>query len=563
MPRKHGITVTPPGHPVRPGASPAINPGFGWPQPGPLNSVRTVRRALPLALATVVLLAGCVPAEPKLDPQTGAGLDAVVAAFRALSADDQLAAIATHDARAERELWRLTGLENALGGADAADQSFAAMQQGLTGTVAALRQPLTLVPAAFTTGQTAADNVDEALGGGMFGQMIGGALLDDAAMENTDGSDQSGSEAVGDDGNANVSSQNGTVSTSLDIHTTYKGVEVTIHTESQVTPCPDPQGKVHAEGTYSLIVEAAGGRGAAQQIQVQDDIVVDDDANQASSEYSYDVGYADSAASGGTRQVDLSVDRNGAVKVHNSMGGATDDFLDDAMKTGAFFAAWMANSLEKAAQKGWESGRCIDLTVAYSDGPSGLDTDQKVDITATPVAKSDGQPAGGTVTATLTSGSTSVSPEGQKVPAAAHFTFTAPSKKDESGTVHLESRSKRGVGKLDATLDTKKHQAYKIVPVTNLAMSGVICDLTQPFDVAGGGLTSHHVPTNENGGTYTLSGSVGGSSWTGKGTYTVTLSQDKKRGTMVIDGTATGHTPAGTITNPAHEVIDLVATDSC
>jgi hypothetical protein len=521
-----------------------------------------VRRALPLALATVVLLAGCVPAEPKLDPQTGEGLDAVVAAFRSLSADDQLAAIATHDARAERELWRLTGIEDALGGADAADQSFAAMQQGLTRVVTELRQPA-FEPASFRSDASSADGVNEALGGGMFGQMIGGSLLDEAGMANTDGSDQAASTDLGGEGHANISSQNGTVSTSMDVHTTYKGVDVTIHTESQITPCPDADGTVHAEGMYSLIVEAAGGRGAAQQIQVQDDIVVDDDAQKASSNYSYDVGYADSAASGGTRQVDLSVDRNGAVKVHNSIGGATDDFLGDAMKTGAFFAAWMANSLEKAAQKGWESGRCIDLTLAYSDGPSGLDTDQKVDITATPVAKSDGRPAGGTVTATLTSGSTSVSPEGQKVPAAAHFTFTAPSKKDESGTVHLESRSKRGVGKVDATLDTKKHQAYKIVPVTNLAMSGVICDLTQPFDVAGGGLTSHHTPSSETAGTYTLSGSVGGSTWTGKGTYTVTLSEEKKSGTMVIDGTATGQTPAGTITNPAHEVIDLVATDSC
>jgi hypothetical protein len=524
--------------------------------------VRNVRRSIPLVLVTVLLLAGCVPAEPKLDPATGEGLDAVVAAFRSLGPDEQLAAIATHDARAERELWRLTGLEDALGGADAADQSFAAMQQGLAGVSTALRQPA-FEPASFLSDVSKADGVDEALGGGMFGQMIGGDLLTQGAMANTDGSDQSASADLGGDGHANVSSQSGTVSSSMDVHTTYKGVEVTIHTESQVTPCPDAEGKVHAEGTYSLIVEAAGGRGAAQQIQVQDDIVVDDNAKKASSEYSYDVGYADAAASGGTRQVDLSVDATGKVKVHNTIGGASDAFLGDALKTGAFFSAWIANSLEKAAQTGWESGRCIDLALTYSDGPTGLDTDQKVDITASPTAKSDGGPAGGTVTAKLTAGTRSISPEGEKVPAAAHFTFIAPSEKDQSGTVQFESRSRRGVGKGQVTLDTKKHQAYKIVPVTNLAMTGVICDLTQPFDVAGGGLTSHHTPTSETGGTYTLSGSVGGSSWTGKGTYTVSLSDDKKTGTMVIDGTATGQTPAGTITNPAHEVIGLVATDSC
>ena len=120
-----------------------------------------------------LLLAGCVPAEPKLDPATGEGLDAVVAAFRSLGPDEQLAAIATHDARAERELWRLTGIEEALGGADAADQSFSAMQQGLAGVSTALRQPA-FEPASFLSDVSKADGVDEAVGGNVEQPVVDG-----------------------------------------------------------------------------------------------------------------------------------------------------------------------------------------------------------------------------------------------------------------------------------------------------------------------------------------------------------------------------------------------------
>ena len=75
-----------------------------------------------------MVLAGCSGAP---DPQTKGGLAALVADFRSQSAEKQLARIASTSSAAERELWRLSGLESELGGADAADEVFAGLQEQL------------------------------------------------------------------------------------------------------------------------------------------------------------------------------------------------------------------------------------------------------------------------------------------------------------------------------------------------------------------------------------------------------------------------------------------------
>ena len=150
----------------------------------------------------------------------------------------------------------------------------------------------------------------------------------------------------------------------------------------------------------------------------------------------------------------------------------------EAIRTAAFFAQWIAASLEKSAQKGWEDGRCIDLQGAYSAGPKGLKPKATVTATLTPIAKMDGAPAGGTVTAELVSGVKAITPEGSKVNAPADFTYTASDKKDEEGTVRFESRSRRGVGILTVTFDTKALQSYFMAGGGgDFYGEGFICDL--------------------------------------------------------------------------------------
>lgn len=40
--------------------------------------------------------------------------------------------------------------------------------------------------------------------------------------------------------------------------------------------------------------------------------------------------------------------------------------------------------------------------------------------------------------------------------------------------------------------------------------TGIVCDFTRPFTLAGGGLTVHFTPTSKDGGTYTYDGQLGG-----------------------------------------------------
>ncbi|MCA0393039.1 MAG: hypothetical protein LCH70_02775, partial [Proteobacteria bacterium] len=108
-----------------------------------------------------------------------------------------------------------------------------------------------------------------------------------------------------------------------------------------------------------------------------------------------------------------------------------------------------------AAQKAWQSGQCIDLQVRSDPAKrTGARPNTAYTLFAEPRAKSDGAPAGGTVTATL-NGASRLNPTG-KVKADAKFDYANPEKKDERASIDLESRSKRGVGKATLEFDTKR-----------------------------------------------------------------------------------------------------------
>jgi len=515
-----------------------------------------VRRPLALASAAVVLLlAGCVPSEPTLNPDTGEGLDAVVQHFESLNADEQLAAIATSDARAEREFWKISGIDDALGGEKAADQVFGEMQTALgsiADTVTSDAGTVTFAPASFR------DGFDDALGAGTFTNMLTSGAAGEAGVNLTDGSDVSGSKELGDGIKITVSSSGGLITVVIDIDAKFTGVQLKSKTKSVFNPCPDSSGKVRAEGTSSLFVTGPDGRGMAQEISITDDIEVNDDAKKASSNYTYTVEYSTTSPGGSTNAVAVSVGPDGT-QVENAVGNGS-SVADDAIKTGAFYASWIAGALEKAAEKGWSDGRCIKLDISSSDGPTGLEPDSKVTITASPTAKGDGQPAGGTVKATL-KGNKAISPDGEKVKANATFTYTAPHEKDDSGTVHFEARSKRGVGLADVRYDTNRNKAFLIEGGGgDLGFSGQTCDISKPFSISGTGLTLSFTPKGLTAGSYTISG-FAGATWSGGGSYDITLKD--KGGSMTTNGKHTVTSPVGSFTKAGKMNFTLTPIKKC
>ncbi len=67
---------------------------------------------------------------------------------------------------------------------------------------------------------------------------------------------------------------------------------------------------------------------------------------------------------------------------------------------------------------------------------------------------------------------------------------------------------------------------------------GKICDITKPFSLsgsmAGSNLTAEMTPTGATAGKAILSGNMGGTKWSSKGTYTVQLDQDGQTGTLLM-----------------------------
>ena len=143
------------------------------------------------------------------------------------------------------------------------------------------------------------------------------------------------------------------------------------------------------------------------------------------------------------------------------------------------------DSVVKAAEKAWSSGRCVELKVTPSDGPEDLEPAAVVTTIAEPRSKIDGTPTGGKVTATLTSGGDSVDPNGSPVQADANATYTAPDEPDKSGTVAYESRSKRGVGKAELVFKTGAPASYRIAGgLEDWQVDQVICDVMAPFTLS-------------------------------------------------------------------------------
>lgn len=90
-----------------------------------------------------------------------------------------------------------------------------------------------------------------------------------------------------------------------------------------------------------------------------------------------------------------------------------------------------------------------------------------------------------------------------------------------SGIIKLEAKSKRGTAKL--TLDIKVAGGAYSADGGGGAFhgTGVICDISKPFTIAGSGVTVEFTPTSATGGTYSYSGAIDGVTVYGGESYSV------------------------------------------
>lgn len=514
-----------------------------------------------LALATVLALTlvGCTPGgagAPEPEPTPSSAVEALAAEVAALSPEEQEERLVAEASVLERETLALSGLEEELGGAEAAGEAYDALTAALT---EAVRQR-TIDPdyaAPFGAGKPRGSAGGErSLGAMMFGSMLMATLAPGDLVTSTN--DVKAGEPARDvredsrDGNSSTMTREASVdSTSMDwtVETTAGGITGKIRVQMTINPCPAPDGSFTATARITASSTSSGGRvGSNYTVAIALNGQIDDDARLVG----YEVETTSEAAEFGSgnnvwaESTDRESRTGSTINSYTrtpgrSAGTVPAGFADQWANMSMIVQMMVTPKILEAAQKGWESGRCVALEPTTQPAArSGLEPSTTVTITAAPYSKIDAASTGGTVTGTL-SGDTSLDPAGTKVPADATFTYVAPGEVGQSATVALEARSRRGVGKASLTFDTSP-QAFDVSGTapsqpSGIAFTGTICGPDKPFTLATTGDlvgTASFTPTSASAGTFTYDGVVGNAPLTvgGAGTYTLALPEGGAAGTL-------------------------------
>ena len=456
-------------------------------------------------------------------------LDALATEFAALDENQQFERLNELSGQLERGLYDVTGLTDALGSAENVDASIEETAQWFADVGAQLQSDIAgaqLKPAGFRRGavtRTGTPNLGEGLFGGMLVTVLG---ADAVVAQTNDGTNGTAQLADG----VTFTATNGTVELTAEHSSTDShGVTTTLKTRNIATPCPAADGTFTASATVdtsSTINNGATGKHATMDVAITG--TVDDNAGLVGYDVTSRSQYADFTANkGGFLDLTINVPQTGAATAtFNRTGGVVSQEIQaNAIALNQLMMVVVSFKLADAAKKAWESGRCVELIPTVSAGPTGLKPSASVSITAAPRSKIDGGPVGGTVTAVLSGGEASVTPSSTPVHADAEFTYVAPGERDKSGAVQLEARSKRGVAKASIQFDTKQ-AGYVASGGTTVTFSGTIADLAAPFTLAGTGpgftVEFSFAPTSAAGGSLSYTGSGGGATLTGSGTYTIT-----------------------------------------
>jgi hypothetical protein len=546
---------------------------------------RSTRVAAATVASAVVLLTGCSSSPSPGGSATPAAGDpaAQFTAVAALSPEEREAQLRTVSAEVERQLVTLSGLEKELGGPEKATAAYTAMTAAMVGVV----QKRAATPGFVGKFGGLAPRADTpSLGGMIFAGMIASQLGTEGVVSATNDfkPDAKPVHDVKPDGDGSTITLDGSVGSAamdFNLETTANGVTGKLRVKIEVKPCPDASGTFTAHISITASATSAAGRaGSNTTTDVTITGHVDDDAKLAG----YDTAATTQAAEfggGSNKWAEYTATTSwsgsnvtAATRTFGRTSGAvTPKFQQDWAQTGTLTEYMVTKSALEAAQKAWESGRCVALVPTTSpDKRSGLDPSATVTITAPPRSKIDGGPVGGTVTATL-SGQTSIDPAGSKVPADATFHYVAPGEKDKSASVALEARSKRGVAKASVDLDTKSG-SYEVTGTMASAPSGTtftgtICGPEKPFTVQTTGDmvgTASFVPKGATAGTVTFKGKVGNAplAMVGNGSYTLTPPAGSGTGTLAITWKLTIKIPyVGDQTRSGPATLTLTPTARC
>lgn len=505
--------------------------------------------------------------------------------FIAEGPDPTLRAMAPFDYLVHYRTMEAAGIVEALGGEQRAITALKALgneyERKLRGAQANAPK---MIPAAFDG--SGIDSGFVGMGMGAFGGLIAGGMVTGAV---SDMSDQQLAELAkqgpiqlgGKEGGFQMQfDENGSVDQTIEFDgKVAEGLTGKVKIKVHIDACPDATGKltVTLNVESQMGVDGKPGVGGSVHSEFKLERFLDDDAHLMTKDGdNASMTMSAGGAQGGRKQsfdVRMGYGREspGGYKDFGKESGFSIFHMDEVQHAAELaeqsftYQRLIAEMMLRGVGKGegpWESGRCVNLKVTSSPGKrSGIKPNTAFDLEAMPRAKSDGAPAGGTVTATL-SGGASLQPAGGKVRADAEYAYAGPTKKDEEASIAFEARSKRGVGRATLSFDTKAHRSYHAEGgLQAFHGTGTICDLSKSFTISGGGNTVTFSPSSEAGGSYSYQGNMGGIGVYGHGTYTA--SADESGGKITGSGNGCVKTPMGTRCANGTERYTLTPIETC
>ena len=425
-------------------------------------------------------------------------INQAVAVVQALPEGEALVAVQDLSRRFELEAARVSGLQDAIGG----EQATAAAIDGAWARVAeqvdAIDPNVPLAPADKPAGFAQREQLPAAppsaatVGavGVMMATMAMAVLADPAVSSSNDFTpDQYGERS---DKGLSIAAGIEAVAMQIEFDGQEQGVSVKFKTSAVVHACPDSAGAF----TIEAMVDLRTSKGTAGQnitIDLKINGQVGDDARLVGTQTETRTQWADFGGAEAGQFIDYtstkSSDDSSAFTVNRFGGTLTNSFVSMSVLLSTVYAMQVGDGLVAAAEKAWQSGRCVRLDANPSAGPTGLEPGQTVTVLTAPRSKLDGTATGGAITALLSAGEKSIEPSSTPLAADAEFTYTAPDEEGKGGTVSFEARSKRGVGKATIDFSTAASPIVTVTGALNYNLMGMAgtANLTVTMTPAPGG----------------------------------------------------------------------------
>lgn len=330
----------------------------------------------------------------------------------------------------------------------------------------------------------------------------------------------------------------------LKSESTKNGVKVNTEMVGKIegNDCPNAEGQVQI--TVKVRMSArSGGAGYTQDVTAFIRILVDDNANNSAT--TIDITQGTSRGKNG-REVyvetgetikytggDFGTGTQSNQRVIQKTDNATDADISEAWRSGQNAAYGAAIGAMHTAEGTWKGGKCIKIEAT---SPGSVDPGSGTEIPVKVRHRKDGSEVAAKLDAVL-SGGASIDPTLiPKTPGT--LMYVAPGETGINATIKLKATSRRGIATLDLTASTGTN-AYRIAGgLDDWYTNTVVCDVTKPFTLTGGGITMKL--SGGLSGTYEYTGPFNAK---GTGTYEMSFPNGRdKSGEMVGrgDGTVTG-----------------------